>query len=69
MQGHEFCIIWYKQFIMRSYLKLFLLLFTASLLLSSCEAIGDIFKAGVWFGVIGVVLVVGLILYFVGKKK
>jgi hypothetical protein len=31
--------------------------------LSSCRAIGDIFKAGVWVGVIVVVAIVGLIIY------
>ncbi len=34
---------------------------------SSCRAIGDIFKAGVWFGVIGIVVVVVIILWLVGK--
>lgn len=37
--------------------------------LSSCEAIGSIFKAGVWSGIIVVVLVVALILYLVGRSK
>ncbi|MEJ7610147.1 MAG: hypothetical protein WKF88_03100 [Ferruginibacter sp.] len=37
--------------------------------LSSCEAIGDIFQAGIWVGVIGVGLVVFLILYFIRRAK
>ena len=37
--------------------------------LSSCEAIKGIFKAGMWTGIIIVALIVGLILYFVGKVK
>ncbi len=37
--------------------------------MSSCQAIGDIFKAGVWVGILVVVLVVGLILWLVGKSK
>ena len=37
--------------------------------LSSCEVIGGIFKAGVWVGVLVVVIVVGLILFLVGKAK
>ncbi len=46
----------------------FLLVFlTASI--SSCEAIGSIFKAGVWSGIIIVVLVVALILYLIGRGK
>ena len=34
---------------------------------SSCQAIGDIFKAGVWFGVIGVVVIVAIIIWLVSK--
>lgn len=36
-----------------------ILLFT----LSSCEVIGDIFKAGMWTAVIGIVLIVLLIMW------
>ncbi|MFC4262034.1 phosphatidate cytidylyltransferase [Ferruginibacter yonginensis] len=36
---------------------------------SSCAAIGGIFKAGVWTGIIAIVLVVALILFLVGKSK
>ena len=35
--------------------------------LTSCEVIGDIFKAGVWSGVIIVVVVLGLIIWLVSK--
>lgn len=35
--------------------------------LSSCEMIGDIFKAGVWSGVILVVVVIGLIIFVLRK--
>ncbi|MDB5202276.1 MAG: hypothetical protein JWQ27_1685 [Ferruginibacter sp.] len=37
--------------------------------LSSCEAIAGIFKAGVWTGVIVVALIVGLIIYFIGRGR
>lgn len=37
--------------------------------LSSCEAIAGIFKAGMWTGIIVVVLVVALIIYFIGKAR
>lgn len=37
--------------------------------LSGCEAIGDIFKAGMWFGIIGVAVVVFLILWLIGRSK
>jgi hypothetical protein len=36
-----------------------------ALTLSSCEAIGDIFKAGFWVGVIAVVIVIGLIIWVI----
>lgn len=48
-------------------LKLFLLLPLLSLCFSSCAVIGGIFKAGVWVGVTAVVLVVGLIIYFISR--
>ena len=35
--------------------------------LSSCEAIAGIFKAGMWTGIIVVVLVVALVIYLIGK--
>ncbi len=38
-------------------------------LLSSCEVIGGIFKAGMWVGVLVVVAIVALILWFVMKAK
>ena len=37
--------------------------------LSSCEAIGSIFKAGIWTGVIGIALVVFLVIYLIGKSR
>lgn len=40
-----------------------------SFTLSSCEVIGSIFKAGVWVGVLVVILVVGIILWLVGKAR
>lgn len=43
------------------------LLLLLSSFLSSCEAIKGIFKAGMWTGVILVVVVVALIIFVVGK--
>lgn len=37
--------------------------------LSSCEVVGGIFKAGVWVGIVLVVLVVGLILWLVSRGR
>ena len=35
--------------------------------LSSCSIIGDIFKAGAYTGIIGVVLVLGLIIFLISR--
>ena len=40
-----------------------------SAVLSSCEAIAGIFKAGVWTGVIVVVGIIGLIIFFISRGK
>jgi hypothetical protein len=37
--------------------------------ITSCKVIGDIFKAGMWVGVIGVALVIGLVLFIFGKMR
>lgn len=50
-------------------LPVFMILFFLISTLSSCQAIGDIFKAGVWFGVIGVGLVVFLIIYLISRSR
>lgn len=49
---------------------LFAMMFTLTgSVLSSCEAIGGIFKAGMWVGVIVVVLIVALVLWLIGKVR
>ena len=45
------------------------LLSMSLILLSSCQAIGDIFKAGVWVGIIVVVVIIALVLWIIGKAK
>ena len=37
--------------------------------LSSCQVIGDIFKAGVWVGVLAVVAIVGLVVFLIAKAS
>ena len=44
-----------------------LLFFSLVLLLSSCEVIGDIFEAGVWVGIVIVVLVIAIIIWIIRK--
>lgn len=38
-----------------------------SVLLSSCQAIGDIFKAGAWTAIIGIIIVVAIIFWIISK--
>jgi predicted small secreted protein len=44
-------------------------LLLASLSLTSCEALGGIFKAGMWMGVIVVVLVIAIVLWLIRKMR
>ncbi len=44
-------------------------LFFLSATLTSCEAIGSIFKAGIWVGVLAVGIVAFLIIFLIGKSK
>lgn len=39
----------------------------ASILVSGCEVIGSIFKAGVWTGTIGVIFILLIIIFIVAK--
>ena len=43
------------------------LLALVMMMMSSCQVIGDIFKAGVWVGIIIVVIVIALIIWIVSK--
>lgn len=35
---------------------------------SSCSVVGGIFKAGIWTGIIIVAIIVGIIIYIIGKS-
>jgi hypothetical protein len=48
---------------------LFVLLLLSTVALTGCEMIGDIFQAGVWTGVILVILVIGLIVWLLSRSK
>ncbi|MDB5278455.1 hypothetical protein QWZ08_02245 [Ferruginibacter paludis] len=48
-------------------LSTLLLVAVAITLLPGCQAIGDIFKAGMWTGILVVVIVVGLIIYLISR--
>jgi hypothetical protein len=45
------------------------LLFIALLSFQSCAVVGGIFKAGVWVGVVAVLIVVGIIIWLVTKSS
>lgn len=49
----------------------YLILVTFAMMLTSCEVIGGIFKAGVWTGLLLVAVVVGLIIFLLtrGRRK
>ena len=55
---------------MKTLLRIFPIAFVAlflTLFLTSCEAIGDIFKAGAYTGIIGVIVVIGIVIWLVSK--
>lgn len=47
--------------------KLIPLCLLLALSLNSCQAIAGIFKAGVWVGVIGIIIIVAIIFWLVSK--
>lgn len=47
----------------------FLLVLLLTLFLPGCEAIASIFEAGMWVGLIGALLVVGIIAFVVSKMR
>ena len=48
---------------------LFVLLLLSPVVFTGCEMIGDIFKAGVWVGVVLVMLVIGITGWLVTRNK
>jgi hypothetical protein len=54
---------------MKQYSILWLSLLAMTVVVSSCEVVGGIFKAGFWSAIILIVLVVGLILWLVGRGR
>jgi hypothetical protein len=54
---------------MKRHASLWLALFFLAITFSSCEVVGGIFKAGFWTAIILIVLVVGLILWLVGRGR
>jgi hypothetical protein len=52
-----------------NYLTKILFIVLLAVSTAGCELIGGIFKAGVWVGAIGIILIVVLIMVVVGKMK
>jgi hypothetical protein len=42
---------------------------TVLLALAGCEMFGNIFEAGVWTGIIGLVVIVAIVLFIVGRMR
>ena len=42
---------------------------TSTVTLAGCAAIGDIFKAGVWVGVLLVILVIGIVVWLITRTN
>ena len=53
---------------MKKYSVLFLFALMM-LTLSSCAVVGGIFKAGMWVGIVVVVVIIALILWLVGRGR
>jgi hypothetical protein len=64
-----FCIKHKNDELMKKYSYLWLCALAMVMTLSSCQVIGGIFKAGFWTAIIVVVLVVGIILWLVGRGR
>ena len=69
MVGKPFAILQVKGDLMKQYSILWLCLLAMTVVISSCEVVGGIFKAGFWTAIILIVLVVGLILWLVGRGR
>jgi hypothetical protein len=54
---------------MRKNLLLTTMLVIGIMIFSSCSAIAGIFKAGMWVGVIVVIVIVALVLWLIGKAS
>ena len=42
-------------------------LLLSAVTLAGCQIVGDIFKAGVWVGVIGVVAVIAIVIWLISR--
>ena len=54
---------------MKRFPHLWILFAAVALTLTSCEAIGDIFQAGMWVGVLIVVGIIALVIWLVSRFR
>ena len=54
---------------MKKYTHLWLCALALAMTMSSCQVVGGIFKAGFWTAIIVIVVIVGLILWLVGRGR
>jgi hypothetical protein len=54
---------------MSNYLSRLMLVLMIALMTAGCELAGGIFKAGMWVGMLMVILAVGLVLFLVAKVR
>ena len=53
---------------MKHFSYTFVLLLLSTVALTGCNVIGDIFKVGVWVGVVLVILVIGIIVWLAANS-
>ena len=68
-ERQSFCILQANGELMKQYSFLWLWTIVVAMTFSSCELIGDIFKVGVWVGIIIVVVIVALIFWLINKFR
>ena len=64
----SFCIPIQKNF-MKRYAHIFLVMLALSTMLTSCELVEGIFKAGFYSAIIIIVIIVGLIIWLVSRFR
>lgn len=63
------CDLYAKTYLMRTQYFSLLFLFVFAQLVTGCELVEGIFKAGVWVGVLIVVGIIALIVWIIGKAR
>jgi uncharacterized protein (DUF2062 family) len=67
--AHYFLYEVNKLLTMKNWISFPIVFLALAMILSGCEVVGGIFKAGVWVGLLVAALVIGLIIYFMTRRK